>query len=1338
MKRIIAALAVILFAFLLVALSAHSTGTQAAPALQEPEPEKPPLPTPTAEEVPEVERQTRPLQISSPVDDAVHSAFERKADERQMDLLAFMLYEPVVDSIHYADDGKTALLWVALRDPLTGEVIETEPGLAIARSPEANSALPTGWEITLQTAGDFNDQLQALPEELQTEELRERYTQTEMEVVPNLAGPHLGYRLPWTAGTSRRLTGSIGHFLIYNSCNVTSCRYAYDFADGTMFPLLASKGGTVKSWRVDCPNFNESCTNFLVLEDQSTVPTTYQLYYHLAQNSVPERLRAVGTQVRRGEYVGDVDDTGYSSGHHLHFHVYERVTNANWSWGYSVDFKYEDVAINGGYPRTCYESTNWPSYGTECNAGADGKRGTSDDNWFVSGNTPANPPSGTLDSPVDRQWVDRQTVYVAGSAVDDVQISRIQALVNYDGIWRSLGDIALQSNGTYGQEFDLCSLNVPNGPLALTVKIYDREGSQAPNIPVRQLVKNYNCTGNTPPPSLACDPTANQVALYTEPDYRGACQKFEASGSAYTVTMLGAIADNSVSSVQVGSNVQAVLYDRSSDTTASQPGGRIETFQGSDAGLSDNRIGAKTVSGLWVKSRGLLPNEVFIRAPGSKYTGGALSTDSLILAWEGGSGATSFDVTLQGPSANWTRNVTGTSISVGNLAAGSYTLKVVAKNNAGSNTSQITFNVANASLPAAATEMAPFADNLDADANGWTASGLWRYASVTAGTRAASNGWVFNDTADYSHSDWKAGDLTSPPIELPGGTISYLRFLYYANTEDGFAHWDQRRVQISVFDGANYGPFVDLVQLWDDKQPAQAWFNSGPISLKDYQGRTVRIRFHFDAVDEDRNSTFGWAIDDFTINTTAPNTACADGNVVPTLVFGKTIDASICPEGDVDFYYISAARGQKISFDIDARALSPSSALDSYISLLDQNGASVLSENDDEEYLKKVDSLLTYTFTRSGTYLLKVKAWNHPGVGSTSHFYKITARVEDATVPPKAVGVAYPYSASLIPGVQHWFRPTAVDYDGGQVAQIDLYWHGPDWSKPEWVKVGTDNNSADGWAILVTPSTYGVVNGSALYVQARSKAGGTSGMVWWNLRQDTTVPTSQISPLPSVVNSTAVRITWTAEDPLNDILKFELQYQRDGGAWQNWAERALTNADRSIWFVGQPGRYGFRIRATDRVANVEAYPAGPDAEVTISGSCSPDAAENPGNTAAPIAPGPGGGTFNLCTPPGGTDVDFVSMQTEGGKRYIFSVNATNASTGVTATLYNSALQKVATWTSADFGSPVVGAWLAAGSGSTTHYLEIRPLRADLWGTDVSYRVNYSLAKPPIYLPLTLK
>ena len=52
--------------------------------------------------------------------------------------------------------------------------------------------------------------------------------------------------------------------------------------------------------------------------------------------------------MRRGQFIGIADDTGVSSGNHLHFMVH---TNPSSYWGTSVDITFEDVAINGGRPR---------------------------------------------------------------------------------------------------------------------------------------------------------------------------------------------------------------------------------------------------------------------------------------------------------------------------------------------------------------------------------------------------------------------------------------------------------------------------------------------------------------------------------------------------------------------------------------------------------------------------------------------------------------------------------------------------------------------------------------------------------------------------------------------------------------------------------------------------------------------------------------------------------------------------------------------------------------------------------------------------------------------------
>jgi murein DD-endopeptidase MepM/ murein hydrolase activator NlpD len=57
-----------------------------------------------------------------------------------------------------------------------------------------------------------------------------------------------------------------------------------------------------------------------------------------------------GTTVQRGQYLGDTDDTGYSTSQHVHF----RVTNSVWLvddgyyWGASIDIRFAECRINNG------------------------------------------------------------------------------------------------------------------------------------------------------------------------------------------------------------------------------------------------------------------------------------------------------------------------------------------------------------------------------------------------------------------------------------------------------------------------------------------------------------------------------------------------------------------------------------------------------------------------------------------------------------------------------------------------------------------------------------------------------------------------------------------------------------------------------------------------------------------------------------------------------------------------------------------------------------------------------------------------------------------------------
>ncbi|RLC70660.1 MAG: hypothetical protein DRI52_06650, partial [Chloroflexi bacterium] len=228
---------------------------------------------------------------------------------------------------------------------------------------------------------------------------------------------------------------------------------------------------------------------------------------------------------------------------------------------------------------------------------------------------------------------------------------------------------------------------------------------------------------------------------------------------------------------------------------------------------------------------------------------------------------------------------------------------------------------------------APFLDDMESGASDWTATGLWHlvdeYTSPYPESHSWSHSWWYGQdaTGDYDTGAANSGDLTSPPIYIPD-TGYYLRFWYWYETETQATEYDTRLVQIST-DG---GPFETVLQLYDD--PMRWWLQSPAIDLSAYAGHTIRVRFHFDTLDDVFNDYRGWYIDDFEISTTPPP-ACSDGhepNDTPaqatSIAYGQTLSADICPGGDYDFYTFTGAAGDKVVVDIDAEV--NGSLLDSY------------------------------------------------------------------------------------------------------------------------------------------------------------------------------------------------------------------------------------------------------------------------------------------------------------------------------------------------------------------------------------------------------------------------
>ena len=277
-----------------------------------------------------------------------------------------------LDEVQFNDDNTQALLWMAESEESGSDVLAREPQIVLALWDFDDG----NWHLHLVEDEDFN--VVFLNSDFKDLEMASRFfPNADPKASPGVV--YGGYKLPWKAGLEKRITWSVAH----SSCKPKYyCTYAFDFADGTMFEIVAAKSGYVYHLRDTCWNGDSNCTNSITLEDRSTTPWTYQIYLHLANNSIPSALKQEGTFVPQGTKIGNADDTGISTGHHLHFMVIEESTLdscENYCFGRSVDITFRDVTINwhagtqGGRPRLESEASWYGGQGQRYYVSGNGK-----------------------------------------------------------------------------------------------------------------------------------------------------------------------------------------------------------------------------------------------------------------------------------------------------------------------------------------------------------------------------------------------------------------------------------------------------------------------------------------------------------------------------------------------------------------------------------------------------------------------------------------------------------------------------------------------------------------------------------------------------------------------------------------------------------------------------------------------------------------------------------------------------------------------------------------------------------------------------------------------------
>lgn len=626
---------------------------------------------------------------------------------------------------------------------------------------------------------------------------------------------------------------------------------------------------------------------------------------------------------------------------------------------------------------------------------------------------------------------------------------------------------------------------------------------------------------------------------------------------------------------------------------------------------------------------------------------------------------------------------------------------------------------------------APFADDLESGATGWSVSGLWHLVDSGSPYPASwswpHSFWYGQDSSGtYDTGDATSGDLTAPAIYIPASGY-YLRYWYRYETEMMGDTWDKRWLQISVDGGA----FNNVLQMSDD--PMNTWLQSRVVDLSGYAGHAVQIRFRFDSLDATMNAYRGWYIDDLSIST-APPPSCADGyepNDTPGtatyISYGQYLGGDICPGGDFDFYRFDGTAGDKVVVDMNAMIYG--SSLDTYIYLLDSDGSTVLAEHDDEITAQIRDAHLGYQLGHDGVYYIKVKAWNHPSVGGTNYYYDIHL-LADSTNPSSA--------AITSPSNDAWINPYAqsvwVSAEDGEsgVRNATFLWHSSDWETSDWQWLGDDFDPRDGWSWNFDTSVLTEQRGGAFYIWAFDWAGNWTGAAVWNLGIDRSAPVASavVSQMYGDAQFIDFHVWCSGWDNVAGIASYDVQY-RDG-AGGSWTDLLVDVSDPYYHFAGQDDHtYYFRARAIDNAGNESGFAGGDGDDMYSVNVCdvAPDAyeADNSAGSARLVN---SNGSVKSHNFHGQGDQDWVKFNATAGYTYTLATSNNGGYADTVLYLYG---PDGATLIIANDDYPGSGLasrieWRATGSGR--YYARVAHWDQYAYGCSTAYGLSITEIIPP--------
>ena len=377
------------------------------------------------------------------------------------------------------------------------------------------------------------------------------------EVNPTQLGPYLhgaaplapdqpGLRLPWPRGESHCVT---------NASHPGYIAIDFDYPNGvTGDAVLAAAAGEVVLRENDIPTgtyIDNNYGNFVKLRHSGGY---YTLYAHLDYHSITVN---VGDQVGQGCKIAEANNTGMSSGDHLHFELRNPSNQTIWP-------VFEDCS--------CTPTTGGCSVSqqVDCGSGTCSAPSLNSPSDNYTETNPSRNVSFTWSAPSDCT-PDGYTFRVSTSSNMDI----VSGLPDR-------GEGGTSTSHTFGSEWD-------NQDLYWSVRACKPCTPYTPGPWASS--RRFRIDPQEDPP---CNPNENQIALYADTDYRGACVTLGV-GQYPNPGHLGSLGNDNAESIKVGAQVEASLWEHENYS------GRTSSYSADDSSLWNEEIGGNAVSSVRVE-----------------------------------------------------------------------------------------------------------------------------------------------------------------------------------------------------------------------------------------------------------------------------------------------------------------------------------------------------------------------------------------------------------------------------------------------------------------------------------------------------------------------------------------------------------------------------------------------------------------------------------------------------------------------------------------------------------------------------------------------------------------